>query len=133
MISLDIDALTDRFLDEWTGTLPVVFDSAPPVDTTNGYVRFFVRPGASKHYCGDTTYGLKKQQGRVWLEIVIPEGHGDRDALDMIDAFARIFRNWRNGAIYCETEDMKEPIDIEGNMVKFSLSVYWWSLRPYSG
>lgn len=133
MITQDIDTLTIRFLDEWQGDgLPVVYDLQPQADHPDGYIHFSVKMGGSRHAYGDAKSGGKKQIGRVWIDVVVPDEEGTARGTKLIEDFCAIFRNWTDNIIQCETEDMSQPYTIDGGLVRFSASVPFTSIRPYS-
>lgn len=130
MLSLDIDTLTARFLDNFECDLPITYDLQPLADYPEGRVHFAVRPGASRHLYGNRTSGAKAQTGRVWLWVYVPDQQGDAQAVTIMDDFAAIFRNWTDGVIRCETEDFS-PIVVDKGDARFGVSVFWESVRPY--
>lgn len=134
MITADILALQNRFVDLWDNGVPVFYDlqtnEARPVDAL--WCRFSVIPGGSKHYLGDREHGYKLQLGRVWLQVFIPEQSGTADAFNLIEKFTTIFRNWRTDEILCETEQLNGATrDEETGMAMMTVSIPWQSIRPY--
>lgn len=134
MITADILALQNRFVDEWDDSIPVFYDLQPleerPVDAL--WCRFSVIPGASNHHLGGRETGFKRQLGRVWLQVFVPAQSGTAEALTVIETFASIFRNWRTDEIQCETEQMGGATkDEETGMMMFTVSIPWVSFRPY--
>lgn len=132
MISQDLNSLTNRFTSQWTGTLPIVYDLAPQRDYPNGKVSFSVVLTSSRHLYGDVFSGAKRQNGFVELNIDIPDEHGDRDAVEMMEEFATIFRNWSDGSVCCQTEYITPMMKLDSGLIRFRISVSFYSVRPYN-
>lgn len=133
MIFQDVQTLQTRFVDEW-GAIPVFYDlqasEARPVDSI--WCRFSVNPGASIHYLGGKSNGVKRRVGRIWLQIFIPAGDGSGQALEAIDAFTAIFANWSNDLIQCETETVAGPFaDKETGMTMMTANIPYTSFHDY--
>lgn len=131
MLTDDLTALTNRFTSQWNSTIPTTFDLAPRVDHPNGSAHFSVVLGTSQHLFGDASAGAKRQNGIVELNIDIPDEHGDADAIAAMEQFASIFRNWRDGNIVCRTEYVSPSVTLANGLVRFRISVQWYSIRSY--
>lgn len=133
MLTTDFETIKQRFVDQWTNTVTTLYDNAPnqTLDPTLPYVRFSVIAGASEHAGGNAATGLKRQLGRIWLDIYIPRQQGEKAALDLIDEFAPIFRNWRSddAALHCKTEEISRRDEEPYYRVKVQFE--WESLRSY--
>lgn len=134
MLTADITALKKHFLDSWTAT-PIVWDNQPETAIPEGqsWVRFAVRPGASFHDAGSSLNGILRQQGRVWLQVFVPEQTGDGAAVSFVEAFAAIFRNKRldSGAIHLSTPDFNIDPTLKDGFFMISVNVPWESFRRY--
>lgn len=134
MLSQDITALRQHFADNFDPAgLPVIYQNAPLTDIAEGapFLRFTVIPGASFHRSGDGTSGTMVQQGRVWLNISIPEGTGDALMLTVVDAFSACFRNQRiDQDIICKTPDVGSATTRDGYL-SIAVSIPWESYRHY--
>jgi hypothetical protein len=131
MLLQDLNTLTSRFTSRWTGTLPIVYDLAPQKDYPNGKVSFSVVLTSSRHLYGDVTSGAKRQNGFVELNIDIPDEHGDGDAIDMMEQFATIFRNYSDGVVNCQTEYVTPKMKLQSGLIRFRISVSFYSVRSY--
>jgi hypothetical protein len=132
MLTQDLNTLTNRFTSRWVGTYPVVYDLAPQAAYPNGSVHFSVVLTTSQHLYGDTTSGAKRQNGFVELTIDILDEHGDGEAIDMMERFAAIFRNWSDGSINCATEYVTPHMKLPNGLIRFRIAVGFYSVRSYS-
>jgi hypothetical protein len=86
----DINAIRVYFLNTWN-EVPVIFDNEPAIDEPEGiWARLSVNPGASKRASiARKTYD---QQGRVYLQVMIPEGEPDNEGWTLAERFGMAFR-----------------------------------------
>jgi len=131
MLTQDLNTLTNRFTSRWNGTLPIVYDLAPQEDYPDGKVSFSVVLTSSRHLYGDIFSGAKRQNGFVELNIDIPDEHGDGAAIDMMEQFAAIFRNYSDGIVNCQTEYVTPKMDLKNGLIRFRISVSFYSVRSY--
>jgi len=98
--------LRTRFLDQWLDPVVTVFDNAEAVeiDGAEPFVRFAIR-FADERRLSTGANALHSVIGRVWLQVFVPNQEGTAMALDLADAFAAIFRNWRSldGSVTCSS------------------------------
>lgn len=132
MLNADISLVTNRFLDLWDGSMPIVYDVIPMTEKASSYARFRVILGGSAHLYGDTITGGKRQLGRVMLEVFVPDNLGDFDAYDALDRFIAIFRNWQTSVINCRTEDLTEPRPAGKGLMMYRASIPFETIRPYA-
>lgn len=135
MAKLDILTLRARFVANAPTGVLVLYPNAP---TTNPepdtpFIRFSTGPMSSiRDSMGPNP--RERTIGRVHLGIFVPRQAGDAQALDLADACAAIFRNWRwqSGADFltCGTPDV-QPIDNEPDWYQVKISVPWESLHQY--
>ena len=135
MLSLDYRALTEHFtLRSGVFTDPIFYanqpNSQPPVNSI--WMRFSVIPGASQNHAGGAQDGVKKQLGRVWLQIFVPEQTGVGHAYDIADLFATMFRNKRiQDIISTQTEEINIVPDGGDGMLMMTVSIPYESYRSY--
>ena len=138
MITSDIQALTAHFVAQWASvstTVPVFYDNQPNAVTPTKapWVRFSVRMGASIHHAGSATSGVKKQQGRVWLQVFVPNQTGSGVMNTLVDGFMGIFENKRldSSKIHMGTLQPSEPRDGGDGFTMMAVSVPFDSYRAY--
>lgn len=134
MLKEDLNALTARFIAEWTfgATYPVIYDGAPQGNHPKGSCQFSVILTASQHLYGNVVVGAKKQNGFVELNIDVPDQNGDKDAILMMESFANIFRNWTDNTVVCQTEYMTPKVNLKNGLIRYRISVPFFSIRQYA-
>lgn len=95
--------LRSRFNDQWGDTTPVAWPDVTfnPENLTVPWVRFSIQDGNSKQLTIGADNNPHRCFGQVSIQIFIPLGQGDATALQLADAAAGIFRNWRGTNIVC--------------------------------
>ena len=138
MLLDDTQALTQHFVSNWatvSTTVPVFYDNQPNAipPAKAAWVRFSVRLGGSIHHAGSADDGVKKQLGRVWLQIFVPSQTGMGKAYTLAEGFALMFRNQRldSHQIHLSTEDVSDPRDAGDSMMMMTVSVPFESYRRY--
>lgn len=89
------NALRARFEAEWGVTTPIAWMNAnfKPTDDA-AYVRFIIINADAKQVCFGDAINLYRFPGMVMVQIFTPISKGDKEALQLADQAANIFRNW---------------------------------------
>lgn len=97
----DIEAIRIHFLDSLAtigiDESQIVMDNRPTkdLDESKIWVRFQVRPGATKEEQIGGMRILVTQLGQTILQVFAPTGKGSTDAFRIAEHFHDIFRKWR--------------------------------------
>lgn len=89
------NALRGRFGTQWGATTPIAWANADfkPTDDA-AYVRFSIINSDANQQCfGDAT-NVYRFPGLVIVQIFAPISKGDKEALQLADQAANVFRNW---------------------------------------
>jgi len=93
------NALRTRLSDEWGSTTPVQYgnqDFTPP--SGESWIRLnVINTTAEQASFGDTT-NYYRHPGSVVINVFTPVLVGDKEALQLADQSANIFRNWSHNA-----------------------------------
>lgn len=131
-MSLDFEAIRERFVTEWNDAVPTYFanEEAEDPDESQPYVRFSINPGNEARYLGGEppTYS---QLGRIWLQIFMPKNYGTVDGYDLADTFKAIFRKWKSddGCVRTSVADTQSFPVGENGMFMITVSIAYESLR----
>ncbi|MXO94294.1 hypothetical protein GRI62_11875 [Erythrobacter arachoides] len=113
-----------------------LFDNQPAIDVPENtlWCRFSITAGASFHDAGSSQSGLYIQQGRVWLQVFVPEQTGTADGDELLDRFGAIFSHaiLDDYAIRCRLPDYGREPSIDDGYMMVTASIPWEARRRYS-
>lgn len=94
------NAIRARFAAQWGSTTPVAWpnvDFTPPDNTA--WVRLNVADADTRQASfGDPGNNVHRHTGLVTVMIFTPLGQGDKEALELADQAAAIFRGWQDSS-----------------------------------
>lgn len=134
MLKLLTLAIRHHFSTKAPTAVQIIYDNAPQtkIDQTKPFIRFSVRPGASKPIStGDNP--LIEMIGRIEMSIFVPVEQGDAQALDLADQCEAIFRNycWQVPPNRLLVEGFDRAILPEQNWYQIKVSALWRAImRP---
>lgn len=95
------NAIRTRFNTQWASTTPIKWANVP-FDPPNddAWVELSVGDaGAIQASMGDPGNNTYRHTGAVTVMIFTPSGQGDKEALELADQAAAVFRAWQSGGI----------------------------------
>lgn len=104
---LERQAIETKAATDWALAQPGVelfFDNVPegPISPSTKYARLFILPAGSEQITLETGSGsTHRAAGVIMIQCFAPLGRGSKEALDLADSAANIFRNARltNGVL----------------------------------
>lgn len=109
--------LRSHFIDNWPEDVITVFDNQPniEIDDNETFCRFSIQSGSSDFHGRYGDKPLFKTLGRLYLQILIPDQKGVKEANNLADTFADILRNKTFSetglTIYTYTPELSQSYD----------------------
>lgn len=117
--------LRQRFETQWASETPVAWPNVefkPPEE--DAWVRFtIVNADARQASFGDAT-NFHRHPGMVMVQVFTPVNRGDKEALQLADQVANIFRNWYSSGsrIRFQITPTVKPVGVDRNWFQVNVS-----------